>query len=159
LYIGHRLVVFSACLHYSLGNTINQIIVVLNHHLSISLSGGGLSQNWFRLGTVLEPCYNEIHTDCLTSGVLYADESGWRVNGQTHWVWCFTTKNATYFNIGDNRGQEALNEFFKEFYNGVLVSDFWAAYNSVQYPRMQKCMVHLLREFKKVEQYKATFGN
>jgi transposase len=46
-----------------------------------------------------------------TSAVLNADETGWRLNGITHWLWCFTTKELCYYLItkaGDPRGQANL---------------------------------------------------
>ena len=47
-----------------------------------------------------------------------------------------------------------LTEFFVEEFQGVLVSDFYSAYNSVEGSKFQKCLVHLLRELKNVRQYK-----
>ena len=38
-------------------------------------------------------------------------------------------------------------------YDGVLVTDFWSAYNAVACADRQMCLVHLLRELKKVDKY------
>jgi len=65
------------------------------------------------------------------SGVLHADESGWRVDGQTHWLWCFTTPKATYYMIDRSRGSPALRHFFTHTLDGVFVTDSWAAYEPV----------------------------
>ena len=46
-------------------------------------------------------------------------------------------------------------EFITEAFDGVLVSDFWGAYNILVCVK-QKCLVHLLRDLKRVEQYKST---
>ena len=53
--------------------------------------------------------------------------------------------------IDRSRGQPALQEFFREFYDGVLLSDFWGPYDHVACAATQKCLVHLLREFRRVE--------
>ena len=37
-----------------------------------------------------------------------------------------------------------LREYLKDFH-GVLVSDFYAAYDSIEYPQ-QKCLIHLIRD-------------
>jgi hypothetical protein len=57
------------------------------------------------------------------SGVLHADETGWRVNGRTHWLWCFSTKTATCYIIDRSRGSPALSKFFTSAFGGVLVTD------------------------------------
>jgi hypothetical protein len=43
----------------------------------------------------LKPWYDEIGGMVKTSGVMYADETGWRINGKTHGLWVFTTQHAT----------------------------------------------------------------
>jgi hypothetical protein len=87
--------------------------------------------------------------------VLHADETGWRVNGKTHWLWCFTTPDLTYYMIDRSRGSPALMKFFTEAFEGTLVSDFWGAYNAVHCGRRQMCLVHLLPDLEHVEQYHA----
>jgi hypothetical protein len=44
-----------------------------------------------------------------------------------------------------------LQKFFTEAFDGVLITDFWAAYNSVDAADRQKCIPHLLRELEKVD--------
>ena len=152
--IGNRLATMTAWLHYGGGNSISQIIDIFNYHLPVKLTPGGLIQIWHRLAEIFGPWHDEIREKCLASGVLHGDESGWRVNGQTHWLWCFTTQRETYYMIDRSRGQPALQEFFREFYDGVLLSDFWGPYDHVACAATQKCLVHLLREFRRVEKYK-----
>ncbi len=149
---GHRLVTLTAWLHYGLGTTLSQITEVLNHHLHFKLSQGGLVGAWQRLANVLFAWYEEIGQQAKHSGVLHADETGWRVNGQTNWLWCFTTKKATFYMINRSRGSPALSRFFTETFDGILVTDFWAAYNAVSCRGRQACLAHLFRELEKVNE-------
>ena len=151
--IGLRVVVLSAWLHYLLGTTLAQIVDVFNFHLHFKLSPGGLVQMWHRLREVLLAWYLEIQAQALDSAVLHADETGWRVDGKTHWLWCFTTADLTYYMIDRSRGGPALKKFFKKEFAGVLVTDFWAAYNAVVAARKQKCLPHLLRDLKRTQHY------
>jgi transposase len=98
--LGNRTVVLSAGLHYGLGVTTRQIVDVFGGHLRLPLTDGGLTQMWHRLAGVLTPWYEQIHRHCLDAGVLHADETGWRVEGRTWWLWCFTRADATYYLIG-----------------------------------------------------------
>ena len=45
-----------------------------------------------------------------------------------------------------------MQKFFTEEFDGTLITDFWAAYNSVCATDRQSCLVHLLRELEKVDQ-------
>jgi transposase len=151
--LGHRTLVLSAWLHYGLGNTLAQIVAVFNHHLTLKVTPGGLIQMWYRLQAILFAWYLEIQAQALGSAVLHGDETGWRVDGKTHWLWCFTTTDLTYFMIDRSRGSPALRKFFQDEFAGTLVTDFWGAYNKIVCARRQTCLVHLLRELKTVDKY------
>lgn len=154
--LGHRVLVLSAWLHYGLGNTLAQIVEVFDHHLQTSITAGGLVQMWHRLAELLRGWYQQIQAEALSSGVLHADETGWRVNGKTHWLWCFSTRESTCYTITRSRGSPALLTFFQREFDGVLVSDFWGAYNAVACAKRQVCLVHLLRDLEYVETYRCT---
>lgn len=150
---GNRLVAYSAWSRYALGLTLGQLTSVFGYHIRTEISEGGLVKMWHRLADVLLPWYDEIKREALGSAVLHADETGWRVNGKTHWLWCFATQTETFYMIDRSRGSPAVKKMFAEFFDGVLVTDFWAAYNAVCCADRQMCLVHLLRELKKVDKY------
>jgi transposase len=156
--IGNGILVLSAWLHFALGATISQILAVLNFHLQFKMSSGGLVQMWHRLSDISWAWYEEILEDIQKAGVLHGDETGWRVNGITHWLWCFTSLTATIFTVERSRAGPVVLEFIKESFSGVFVSDFWYAYNVLTCAK-QKCLAHLLRELKHVEQYKDCGGD
>lgn len=157
--LGHRTLVFSAWLHYVLGNTLSQILAIFNHHLRLKLTDGGLLCMWHRLADVLRPWYEQIRDEALQSAVLHGDESGWRVNGKTHWLWCFCTQDLTFYMIDRSRGSPALKRIFRREFAGTLVSDFWGAYNAFTGSAAQKCLSHLLRELKHTTKYKSPGEN
>jgi len=150
--LGHRMVALTSWLHYGLGVTIAQIIAILGHHLHTRLSAGGLMAMWLRTATILEPWYEQIAREAKDSAVLHADETGCRVSGQTWWLWCFANAQVCYYMIDRSRGSPALETFFTEAFDGVLIADFWAAYNSLRAADKQRCLVHLLRELSAVDE-------
>ncbi len=156
--IGNGILVLSAWLHYALGNTLSQILAVFNFHLLFKMTAGGLVQMWHRLADIFLAWYEEIKENIQKAGTLHGDETGWRVNGKTHWLWCFTSKTATIFTIERSRGSPVVLKFIKECFDGVLVSDFWYAYNVLTCAK-QKCLVHLLRELERVWKYKDSGGD
>ena len=65
---------------------------------------------------IARPWYEQIQQEALRSAVLHADESGWRVNGKTNWLWSFSTSVLTCFMIDRSRGRPALTKlFFRAF--------------------------------------------
>ncbi len=150
--IGHHLMALTSWLHYGLGVTIDQIVDILGYHLQTKLTPGGLIDGWRRLSELLLAWYEQIAEAAKNSAHLHADETGWRINGQGCWLWCFTNDRNCYYMIEYCRGSPVLQKFFTESFEGVLITDFWAAYDSVYAADRQKCLPHLLRELEKVDQ-------
>ena len=103
------------------------------------------------MAAALLPWYEQIGEELRASACLNADETGWRVDGQTHWLWCFCNPDGCYYMIDRSRGSEALQKFFIEVFAGTLIHDFWAVYESALVEDHQYCLVHLLRELLKVD--------
>ena len=153
--LGNRVLALSAWLHYALGNTLSQIVEVFNFHLQMKFSEGGLVQMWQRLQVLLYGWYEQIQREALESAVLHGDETGWRTDGRTNWLWSFGNQHLTYYLIDRSRGSLALAKFFIQEFAGTLVTDFWGAYNAVSCAARQTCLVHLLRELEQTEKYKS----
>lgn len=150
--IGNRLLVLAAFWHFAVGMTLSQILETLNFHLHFPLSKGGLIKQWHRLRIILFIWYESLAAEIQESAVLHADETGWRVDGDSHWLWCFTTNQATFYMVDRSRGGPALKKVFQESFDGILVTDFWRAYDAVAAREHQCCLFHLLNELHKVSQ-------
>ena len=150
--IGNRTLVLSSMLHYLQGLTISQIVDTFNFHLRLKITHGGLVQMWHRLAKILYSWYEEIHHQSLEGSKLHADETGWRVEGQTHWLWCFSSDSTVYFMVDKSRGSPALQKFFTRYFDGTLITDFWSPYDAVDCADKQKCWPHLLRDMSAVDE-------
>ncbi|MBM4029834.1 MAG: IS66 family transposase [Planctomycetes bacterium] len=148
--IGHRTVALSSWLHYGVGVSLSQVRELLGGQFRTRLSDGGLVAAWQRMAEVFQPWYLQIAEQARASAHLHADETGWRVNGTTWWLWCFANRATCYYLIDPSRGSPALEKFFAEAFDGVLITDFWPAYDAFATER-QCCLVHLLRDLEKVD--------
>ncbi len=83
---------------------------------------------------------------------VHADESGWREDGENGYVWTYSTPSERYFTRG-GRDKGVVQQVLGAEFGGVLVTDFYAAYNT--YPgQHQRCWTHLLRDIHQLrEQY------
>jgi predicted RecB family nuclease len=80
----------------------------------------------------------------VSGGVLHADETEVKLRTGKQYVWVFASAEAVVFMLRPTREGAFLHELLKDF-KGVLVSDFYAAYDSLPC-RQQKCLVHLMRD-------------
>jgi hypothetical protein len=82
----------------------------------------------------------------LRSGMLiHCDETKFKLNdGTTGYVWVFTGTDIVVYLYNPTREGTLLKQTIGDF-AGVLVSDFYAAYDSVTC-RQQKCHLHLMRD-------------
>lgn len=148
--LGLRVVLLTAWMHYALGTPCHALVKYLRRVHGFEVSVGGLTQSWLLLSSFLEPLHAAIWEEVRRSGVLYADETGWRVDGKTGWLWCFATKEAVLYVIDRSRGSPVVRRILGETFEGVLVTDFFAAYGFLRAAAKQKCLAHLLRELEKV---------
>jgi hypothetical protein len=154
--IGLRVVVFTAWLHYLIGISVNNVVKILNAISGVNLTPGGLTQAWNRLASLLEPRYDDIGQKVSQSAVLNADETGWRLNGITHWLWCFTTQKMCYYLITKSRGSPVVKEVLGTLFKGILICDFWGAYNKISALAKQRCFYHLFTELRKVDKHNSS---
>lgn len=157
--LGNGVAALAVVMHYGLGLTIEQVREIFASHLRTEVSAGGLVDMWHRAAQVLLAWYERIGTEARNAATLNADETGWRVNGDTHWLWCFCNSRNCYYMIEESRGGGVLKKFFAESFRGVLMSDFWAPYRSVVLAEggpgrggeRQCCLAHLMRELDHVD--------
>jgi transposase len=147
--IGLRTLVLTSWLHYGLGITVPKILRLINTTAQFKVTAGGLFQAWHRLADILKSLYDDLGQQAKESRVLYADETGWRVNGVTHWLHCVCNQFLAFYDIERSRGSPVILKLLGEFFGGILVSDFWSAYNFINAFAKQKCLVHLFRELVK----------
>jgi len=148
--LGNRLVLITAWMHFALGVAVHKVVTWLFSVCQMTVSAGGLTQAWMLVAARLAPLHEEIWKEVRNARVLHVDETSWRVGGQTFWLWCFATKTTVLYVIDPTRGSSVVFEVLGEVFDGVLVTDFYAAYNKISAWAKQKCVVHLLRELKKV---------
>ncbi len=80
----------------------------------------------------------------LKSPFIHADETPINIRDITQYVWTFTDGKYCVFKLAESRESTIVQEFLYG-YRGVLISDFYAGYDSMECVQ-QKCWVHLIRE-------------
>ena len=110
----------------------------------LHLSVGAIVQAVHGVARQAETAVREVLEQVRASPVVQGDETGWRQDGSNGYVWTFSTPSERYF-LRRGRDKGVVDEVLDSSFSGVLVSDFYAAYN--HYPGLkQRCWAHLLRD-------------
>ena len=118
---------------------------LLEHVWGLRVSEGalcGLLDDAARAG---KQAYDGLLADARASPVVYVDETGWRQDGHNGFVWTVSTPQERYLHFNPRRAGRVLLRLVGDDYPGVLVSDFYAAYNLFD-GLHQYCWAHLLRD-------------
>lgn len=87
------------------------------------------------------------------SSSLSVDETSWPCGPLMQWLWTFVNPQFIFFKIAPSRAGAVLAELLGTRYAGVLSSDCFSAYNTVETLAKQKCLTHYERAAKKLEQF------
>ena len=113
----------------------------------LRVSGGEVADLLRRVAAAGRGAYERLRTQVQASGVALGDETGWREDGRNGYVWHVgTPAGVRYFEYHHSRAGAVANQMLGDDFTGVLVSDFYAAYNDTPGGQHQRCWVHLLRD-------------
>lgn len=111
----------------------------------LSISAGELVALLHRTASQGQSRYTHLHDAIRGSPHIHGDETGGRENGKNGYWWSFNTKNTHYLVYRKSRGRHVVEEVLGDTFDGVLSSDFYAAYN-IYAGFHQRCWVHYLRD-------------
>lgn len=89
-------------------------------------------------------CCKNMLKKMVCGNILQIDETEVKLRRGKAYVWVFTTPEYVVYMHRPTREGSFLEDLLKGF-SGVLVSDFYAAYDSLKC-RQQKCLIHLMRD-------------
>jgi len=116
----------------------------------LHLSVGGIVALLHQTARQAQGAVAAVRERVRASPVVHADETGWREEGVNGYVWTFSTPTERYF-VRRGRGKGVVDEVLGEEFCGVLVSDFYAAYDHYPGPH-QRCWAHLLGDIHDLRQ-------
>jgi hypothetical protein len=99
------------------------------------------------------PLYRKLKESLKNGPFMHIDETGWNIDGFNHWLWKFSSKKICISHIDKSRGQKVVEDVLGKEYNGIIISDFLSAYNKILAKAKQRCLIHILRDLKKVIEY------
>lgn len=118
------------------------------HGLAMSL--GSISNIERRVSGPLAPAHAEALQDVQDASVKHVDETSWRQQGKSAFVWLAATLNTVVCLIRGSRSSDVAKELIGEQPTGIIVSDRYCGYSFVADEQRQVCWAHLRRDFQKM---------
>jgi hypothetical protein len=146
--IGVRVAALVAYLRTTLRLPVRQVQTYLATLHALTLSVGEIVALAHAVREQLQGHADQLLAQVRQQPVVHQDETGWRENGQNGYVWATVSEGpqaVRYYEYSPSRSHQVALRLLGEHFRGVLVSDFYAAYNLI--PGLhQRCWVHLLRD-------------
>jgi hypothetical protein len=145
--MGVRLASLIGCLRTVCRLPLAQIQALLAQVYGLALSAGGIQRLLARLAQALAPVRAAIAEQTRASPAQHMDETGWRQDGANGYLWVQATDGplaTRVYTYNRSRSGAVARALLGDF-DGVLSTDFYAAYDSYSGPK-QRCWAHLLRD-------------
>jgi transposase len=137
-----------ALLHgrYRLSNRELVSLLAMVWHLPISL--GSVASLQQVASAALVPAQAEVQAAIAQAEQVNADETRWREGQRKPWLWVAVSRLATLFRLEYGRGKAQLRSLLGEDFGGLVSSDRFSAYNSIEPKRRQLCWAHIVRNLR-----------
>ncbi|MFZ2253518.1 MAG: IS66 family transposase [Minisyncoccia bacterium] len=152
-YIGPKAKAFAAFLRYGIKISERDVKILFERAFNLKIVASSIAGFRGQLKRAGAPLYQLLVASLKKGSFIHADETGWKVNGENRWLWKFSNKSVSVSHIDQSRGQKVVENILGGSYNGTLISDFLSAYNKIAAKNKQRCLVHILRDLKKVKEY------
>jgi transposase len=141
--LGPNALGLAADLKHRYGMAYRDVAELLGTYFGIRITHGALVQSSVRLARLGKQTYSALIESARASPVVHTDDTGWRIDGDSAWLWVFATAEMTLYRIDRSRGAGVVEEVLGADFEGCLVSDGLPALDSLDMWRAQ-CLGHLL---------------
>jgi predicted RecB family nuclease len=140
----HNLMSWVIYLQVAHGMSMRSIQQISYDLFGLTLTGPDLVAIRSVMARRYRPTYGKILKKLISGAVLHADETEIELRTGKAYLWVFTSAEDVFYTCRPTREGRFLRQMLEDF-RGVLVSDFYTAYDALQCPQ-QKCLIHLIRD-------------
>lgn len=154
--VGPNVLSLASELKYGFGLSFEKIADYFLRTHKIKVSRSTLCRASQRLAEKSMPSFQNLVFSIRRSRVVCADETGWRINGDSAWLWVFSAEGVTVYLVDPTRGHEVAEKVLGKEFQGTLSTDGYLAYDAMGLPeeKRQQCNSHLLNRCKKLRELK-----
>ncbi len=143
--LGLNVMLFVAYQKVALGLSYGKVRRELSMYFGLQVSKAQLLWMVAKLARLFGPAYARLIRLMRAQAAMHVDETGWRIDGDNHWLWVFVNDVVALYLISRSRGSKVPKALLGTDYQGVVISDFYSAYSPLDYEKA-KCWAHLLAD-------------
>ena len=143
--IGPEALSLAAVLNKQMGLSHERTARVLELGSGLKCSRSGLCRALERLGNLAAPTYDQLQSALRQSPVVWLDDTGWRVGGQSQNLRVLVSERVTVYLIEPHRGYAEAAAVLGEDYGGFLVHDGARCFYGFPQAQHQTCLRHLMQ--------------
>lgn len=142
---GIEIILILAFLHYWIGVSLDNACQIMEFFTELKLPKSQANSLLNQLSSDWNEQYDTIAELIALQMIVYIDETGWKVGKKSCYTWVFSTGMHVLFRCGVTRKKSEATAVLGEFFNGIGVTDDYAAYKSL-FSQHQLCWAHLIRK-------------
>ena len=123
-----------------------QIVDIVTHVFGCPISVGAVDAAIMRMSAALHDPWAELRDAVRRADAVYADETSWRLRGQTQWLWVAASALLACYRIDPSRSRQAAQALLGEDFGSFVVTDRYAGYHWLDVLQQQLCWAHLIRQ-------------
>jgi transposase len=129
-----------------------QIVELLGEMFGTEISVGAVNATIMRMSAVLADPWRELRDAVRHAQAVHADETSWRLRGETNWLWVAASALMACYRIDPARSQAAAKELLGEDFGSFIITDRYAGYHWLDVLQQQLCWCHAIRQFRSVSE-------
>jgi transposase len=130
-HFGAWLIAFVATLHAVLHAGYREMVSFVRSWCSVPISVGEVAALCERTAGALSSLHQEIASLVEKSKVVNADETSWRIEGKSAWVWAATNGQETLFLVSKSRKGQTVEELLGKDFAGIVGTDRFRGYDRI----------------------------
>lgn len=151
--IGLRAMLLIAFLKIRMALPENKIVELLRSAHAFNISPAEVVCALDQLRRAFGPHYAEIEKKIRDAPVKGCDETGWRLDGVNHWVWCMVNEEVAWYKVHRRRSYKVVKPVLQDQTGKIIVHDRLPTYNQLAEETgcaQQVCWAHILRDTKRL---------
>ena len=129
-----------------------QIVELLCEMFGTTVSVGAVNATIMRMSAMLADPWRELRDAVRKAQAVHADETSWRLRGETNWLWVAASALMACYRIDPARSQAAAKELLGEDFGSFIITDRYAGYHWLDVLQQQLCWCHAIRQFVSVSE-------
>lgn len=121
-------------------------------------SVGSVQTHLEEASEALEPAYHQAKETVADAPWTGVDETGWRLQDQSYWVWLTQSERAAVYSLSERRTKQVAIDVVGETDGRVFITDRYPGYSFLPHERHQLCHAHLLRDMVSMRQRGGPIG-